>query len=134
MSMTAVSVGLLGGDPPPGGVPCRTAKSADAFQTTIRAATGCSISRASWNAPPSSIGSTTRLARSRSTSERPWSLGELSMAENLAAFEGCSSGPTNKAMPPHAAPAKFANAAQLVHRGNDVPVSIGAERLRKLDR
>ena len=42
-----------------------------------RAATGCSTSRASWNATPSFTGSTARPGRSRSTSERPWSLGEL---------------------------------------------------------
>lgn len=62
--------------------PSTATRSAHAFRTPTRAATGCSISMASWNATPSSTGSTTRPGRWRSPSERPWSLGELSMTES----------------------------------------------------
>ena len=62
-------------------VPSTATKSASRFQDANLAATGCSTSRASWNAMPSSTGSTTRPGRSRSTFEPPRSLGEVSVAE-----------------------------------------------------
>ena len=67
-------------------VPSTAIKSADAFRTPTRAATGCSISRASWNATPSSTGSTTRPGRSRSTCGRRWSLGEPAPTTGIGQF------------------------------------------------
>ena len=56
------------------------------FPDANRAATGCSISRASRNATPSSTGSTTRPGRSRSTYGRRWSLVRPRAGGNSAAL------------------------------------------------